>query len=67
MAGIKKTNNYALDYPKYGSTPKAVVAAVAYSLAMRLCEDNQDEAAQMIRDEWAALYDAKIVPQKPVK
>lgn len=60
-----KTNEYQTSYPAFDKTPKAVVGAVAYSLALRLCEDNHERAAELLRDEWAALHTTGIVPQKP--
>jgi len=48
-------------------TPKTVYAALAYSLALRLCEDDHERAKAMIRDEWRALHTSGIVPQKPSK
>lgn len=63
--GVKKSNSYAKEYPDYTVAPKAVIAAVAYSLALRLCSDDFEEAENMIKEEWAALYNAGIVPQKP--
>ena len=65
MAGLKIKNQYCEDYPNYETTPKAVIAAVAYSLAMRLCNDNFDDAEELLREEWSALYQANVVSQKP--
>ncbi len=61
---MKKLNEYSDAYPNYYYAPKAVIAAVAFSLAMRLCEDNWELAQEMIEDEWDALY-PRIVSQKP--
>jgi hypothetical protein len=41
------------------------LAAVAYSLAMRLAEDSPCQAEQLLAEEWRALYLSGIVPQKP--
>jgi hypothetical protein len=60
-----RTNEYQKIYPAFDDTPKAVVGAVAYSLALRLCNNNHEQAAALLRDEWAALHAAGIVPQKP--
>lgn len=60
-----KTNEYQESYPSFDETPKAVVGAVAYSLAMRLCEGDHERAAALLRDEWAVLHTNGIVPQKP--
>lgn len=48
-------------------TPKTVYAALAYSIALRLCEDDHERAKQMLREEWRALHAAGLVPQKPSK
>lgn len=48
----------------YGSCPKAVFAAVAVS-ALTTGGDKLEQAADLFMDEWWALYDAQIVPQKP--
>jgi hypothetical protein len=50
-----------------GKTPKTVYAALAFSFAMRLCEDDQDRALELLRDEWGALHRVGIVPQKVPK
>lgn len=58
-------NAYAVAYPDYDRTPKAVLAAVAISLAMRLSEDDPQRAVALCRDEWRVLHIAKIVRQRP--
>lgn len=63
--GIKKSNEYAGSYPGFTETPKSVLAAIAFSLAMRISGDNPEDAAKLLRDEWAALHANGIVPQKP--
>ena len=57
-------NELAREYPQYGESPKAVVAAIAFSVAMRLCCDDVDLAKYMIQDEWDVLHTNGIVPQK---
>ncbi len=61
----KLTNDYAAATAGYKGTPKAVFAALAYSLALRLESDSHDAARRLLSDEWAALHAAGIVPQKP--
>lgn len=61
---MKLSNSYQRRFPNYADTPKAVIAAIAFSFAMRLREDDFDLAAQEIRLEWKILNDARIVPQK---
>ncbi len=48
-----------------GGCPKAVFAAIAYSLAMRLCCDNEGLAKELMQSEWHTLYMNNIVPQAP--
>jgi hypothetical protein len=60
-----KTNEYQKDFPNFERTPKAVIAAVAYSLAMRLSEDDPARAEKLLRDEWRVLHQNNIVPQVP--
>lgn len=62
---LKQSNEYAQLYPDYADTPKAVIAAVAFSLAMRLSNEDEQEAMYLLADEWKALYEIGIVPQKP--
>jgi len=62
---MKITNGMSLIYPNYADTPKAVVAAVAFSIALRLCEDDHAAAQKMLSEEWEALHDSGIVQQKP--
>lgn len=61
---MKTMNEYAADYPQYAETPKAVLAAVAYSLAMRVCGDRPDNVRELLRAEWDVLHDNGIVSQK---
>ena len=60
-----KANEYQQAYPAFNATPKAVIAACAFSLALRLTEDNPEAATDLLTNEWMALYEAGIVPQKP--
>ncbi len=61
---MKKSNEYALRFPNFAETPKAVIAAIAMSLARMIEEDNADRACRRIRDEWDMLYENGIVPQR---
>lgn len=61
---MKTTNHYCAKYPQYAKTPKAVIAAVAFSLAQRICNDSAAEAALLLSDEWDALYVTTVVSQK---
>ena len=64
--GLKLHNGYAGAFGKlYSDTPKAVFAAVAYSLAMRLNEDSPEAAIAEFLREWRILNDQGIVPQRP--
>lgn len=66
--GVKIGNEYAHALGKdYADTPKAVYAALALSLAMRLSADNLDAAKALLADEWRILHENGIVPQKPPK
>lgn len=60
-----KTNEYQQEFPNFSQTPKAVVAAIAMSLALRLCHDEFDAAQSLLRNEWEDLHTAGIVPQRP--
>lgn len=62
---MKTMNQYADKFPRYRETPKAVAAAIAFSLAMRLCDDNEIDAKEIIRSEWEGLFENEVVPQKP--
>ena len=61
-----RSNDYQRLFPDFDKTPKAVIAAICYSLAMRLNDDSHQDAYRMIKDEWLALYEAQIVPQMPL-
>lgn len=65
--GVFKTENEyqkMIDPALYADTPKAVFAALVVSYLNRLGVEFSDVDAA-IREEWQALYDAEIVPQKP--
>lgn len=57
----KKMNPYAYEVDGYDDTPKAVFAALAFSLAMRLSEDNYGEARKLLLREWNILTRNDIV------
>ena len=64
---VKKLNNYvtAID-GIYANTPKAVLAAIAVSLAT--CGgEHIDEAENQLLKEWRILHDNGIIPQSPVR
>ena len=62
-----KSNQYAdaIGMKIFDACPKAVWAAIAYSLAMRLGSDNHGQAIETIKREWFILHGGNIVPQKP--
>ncbi len=60
-----KTNEYQKVFPRFDDTPKAVIAAIAYSFAMHLSCDDAEKAQAMIAAEWGTLHTAGIVPQRP--
>jgi hypothetical protein len=67
MRGLKVSNEYAQKLGRrYSSTPKSVIAAVAVSL---LVKDSGTDDFEGVLDafvkEWATLYLAGIIPQKP--
>lgn len=64
MAIRDMRNEYASLASGALDAPKLVWAGLAFSLAMRLCGDDMDAALKMLGDEWQALHDAGIVPQK---
>lgn len=67
MRGFKKGNEYAGAFGElYKSTPKAVFAAIAYSLAFIGVEESGKGAAiARFMEEWLCLYENGIVSQKP--
>jgi hypothetical protein len=63
---MKTFNDYAAELgAMYSEIPKAVLAAVAIS-SLTCGGDYLEHAKQRVADEWRALYDAGIVPQKPI-
>ena len=63
---MKAMNDYACSCENYDKTSKAVFAALAYSLAVRLTgEEDHDGALAILRDEWRTLHEQGIVPQRP--
>lgn len=65
----KTSNEYAdlIDTSLYEKMPKTVIAAIAASLALRLADDDFSAVQALLVEEWQALYDNGIVPQKPPK
>lgn len=64
--GFKTRNEYVVALGRdYAETPKAVYAALAFSLAMRLSEDDAEAARKLLADEWETLHANEIIPQKP--
>lgn len=59
-------NQYQQHYPAFEKTPKAVIAAIAYSFALQLCEDDSLAAQKLILEEWKILNLNNIVPQKAI-
>jgi hypothetical protein len=64
------SNKYieAFDIPLYADIPKAVWAALAISLVMRLealDTDDMERIKVVLKEEWQALYANRVVPQKP--
>jgi len=52
----------------YQAAPKAMWAEIAYSLAARLHGEapTPKDVVAILEEEWIALYQNKIVPQKPL-
>jgi hypothetical protein len=71
--GVKLSNEYARSLVDYARVPKAVLAAVAYSLASRILEgEGRDSESptiveEFIIEEWRVLNQNGIVPQEPPK
>ena len=64
MVANKISNDYAAEIAHYERMPKAVLAAIAVSFTS--CGgDNMDGVTDRLIDEWWALHQAGIVPQKP--
>ena len=66
MTGIKVLNEYARTVESYDAIPKAVWAAIAIS-ALTSGGDYLEESESRVIEEWKALHEAGIVPQKPIK
>lgn len=64
---MKLHNDYLKELPSdlYERTPKAVWAALAVSLALRLNEDQFEAVPVALCAEWSSLHQAGVVPQKP--
>jgi hypothetical protein len=60
-------NDYQRCFPDFDKTPKAVIAAMAYSFALTQCEGDSERAKQLIIDEWTILHQNQIISQKPPK
>lgn len=60
---MKKLNNYqqAIDQGFYEKAPKAVLAAIAVSMAI----NNGEDATEYLKREWQTLYNNGIISQKP--
>ncbi len=63
----KVTNEYvdALDGRLYSDTPKSVWAAIAISLLNRMDGEGVWQGNDAVIEEWTALYQNGIIPQKP--
>lgn len=62
---MKQTNSYAEQIPSYDDIPKAVLGAIALSFAMRIADDDWEEAKRQLITEWDILHNENngIVPQ----
>ncbi len=66
MPGFKISNEYAEALGDlYEKTPKAVFAAMAVSF-FTTGGDHMEDLIDRFHDEWVALYNSGIVPQKPL-
>lgn len=67
--GSKISNQYAQAFDRlYAKTPKAVFAAVAFSLSfINVEESGTDAAVKHFINEWRMLHENGIVPQEPPK
>jgi hypothetical protein len=52
-------------FENYDGVPKAVFAAIAFSMCFMHSEEDTGKALERFNEEWKALYEAGIVPQKP--
>lgn len=64
---MKTHNEYSRLFPDYATTPKAVIAAIAMSLAARMDGRDIEEVGSLISQEWYILNENDIVPQRPRK
>jgi hypothetical protein len=64
---MKRSNEYAQAFGRlYAETPKAVFAAIAFSLCFIDVEEaGTNKAIGRFREEWRCLYQNGIVPQNP--
>ncbi len=64
-----KSNEYAdlIDSSLYRDMPKTVLAAIAVSFIIRLEGQVIEDIDGYLHDEWKALYQNGIVPQRPIK
>lgn len=67
--GSKISNQYAESFGElYSKTPKAVFAAVAFSLSfINVEESSADAAVKHFVNEWRVLHENGIVPQEAPK
>jgi ribosomal protein L7/L12 len=63
MALNKLSNEYAELLKFYNRIPKAVLAAIAVSFALKETEDNIELVEEQILKEWKILHENNIVPQ----
>jgi hypothetical protein len=62
-----KSNEYVKILKDYDRIPKTVLAAIAVSFALRIEEEAWERVENRVANEWQALYDNGIVPQKPTR
>jgi hypothetical protein len=63
---VKQGNEYAsLLGAAYEETPKAVLAAIAISYAMRDGDESYELALERLLEEWRILHANGIIPQAP--
>jgi hypothetical protein len=65
MRNIKFRGNSYADRVAPLNAPKTVWQALAFSLAMRICEDDSEKAVAAVAEEWRLLHAQGIIPQKP--
>jgi hypothetical protein len=63
--GDRRARSYLAQLDNYADTPKPVYAALAYSLAARLSEDDPAAVNALLADEWLTLYACGVIRQKP--